>query len=610
MRDENLWGIQREYTDARGQKHVAEQATIDAVLDAMDAADTVPDASATIVMRSDATVPDEVIEVRLEDGVEVDLDDDEPRTLPPGYHLGIDKEGKERPLIVSPGRCWLPNGLRIWGWGVQLYAARSSRSWGIGDLADLRTVGRWAREVGAEALLLNPLNAANPGTQQASPYFPTSRRIRNPLYIAVEDVPGASALGNLGELVAAGRALNDGDVIDRDAVYALKMRALEELWTERSSDPDFDSYRARQPASLEDLATYMALVERFGTERTEWPAAYRTSGSPDEVKWRAANSERIEFHIWLQWLLDRQLEEASGEIGLIHDLPVGIDPDGADAWLWQEVLPAGVTVGAPPDDFSATGQNWGLPPFDPWKLRSAAYRPFIETIRSALAHGVGLRIDHVMGLFRLWWVPEGMSAADGVYVRYPSDDLLNIVALESQRARALIVGEDLGTVEDGVREAMSARKMLSYRVLWFEEDLPTSYPALALAAVTNHDLPTVAGVWTQSDIAEQRDLGIEIDDNSSREMRERLERVAGATDGTAVEDVIYEAHRSLAGAPSMITIATLDDALVAPRRPNIPGTSDDDRPNWSIPLPEPIEALRDHDLAKRVAEGLSSGRSG
>jgi 4-alpha-glucanotransferase len=352
----------------------------------------------------------------------------------------------------------------------------------------------------------------------------------------------------------------------------------------------------------------MALAERFGTERSEWPDAFRYPHSAEEIEWRESNAARIEFHIWLQWLLERQLQDAAGTIGLIHDLPVGIDPDGADAWLWHDVLPTGVTVGAPPDDFSATGQNWGLPPFDPWKLRTAAYRPFIETIRSALTHGMGLRIDHVMGLFRLWWVPEGMSAADGVYVRYPSDDLLDIVALESQRAHALIVGEDLGTVEDGVREEMAARKMLSYKVLWFEEDLPASYPQLALAAVTNHDLPTVGGVWTQADVAEQRGLGLEIDENSAREMRERLERVAGASDDAPLEDVIYETHRGLAGAPCMITIATLDDAVAAVRRPNIPGTRDEDRPNWSIPLPEPIGALREHGLAQRVAQGLSSGR--
>jgi 4-alpha-glucanotransferase len=609
MRDDLRWGIQREYTDAHEEPHVASPETIEVVLDAMDAGDTAPPSSSTIVMRSDGTVPDDIVTVQLEDGVEVDLEDDEPRTLPPGYHLGVDRDGSQRPMIVSPGRCWLPNDLRVWGWGVQLYAARSSRSWGMGDLADLKSIGTWGREVGAEVLLLNPLNAANPGVQQASPYFPSSRRIRNPLYIAVEDVPGAADLDGLAELVTAGRALNEGGVIDRDAVYELKMRALESLWAARRPEPDFDAYREDQPASLEDLATYMTLAERFGTDRSEWPDVYQQPGAPAVLEWRESNRARVDFHVWLQWLLDRQLDDAASTIGLIHDLPVGIDPGGADAWLWHDVLPAGVTVGAPPDDFSATGQNWGLPPFDPWKLRAAAYRPFIETIRSVLSHGIGLRIDHVMGLFRLWWVPEGMSAADGVYVRYPHDDLLNIVALESQRARSLIVGEDLGTVEDGVREEMSSRKMLSYRVLWFEDDLPASYPRSALAAVTNHDLPTVAGMWTGADVAEQRDLGVEVDEASAGQMKERLQRVTDASDDSEVDDVIHEAHRGLASAPSMITIATLDDALGATRRPNIPGTGDDDRPNWSIPLPEPIDRIRENELAQRVAGGLSSGRS-
>ncbi|MGH2807596.1 MAG: 4-alpha-glucanotransferase [Actinomycetota bacterium] len=609
MRDARRWGIQREYTDARGERHEASDESITAVLDAMGAVDDAPLDATTIVMRSDGVVPEEIVEVRLEDGVEVDLTDDEPRVLPPGYHVGIARDGTERALIVSPGRCWLPAALSVWGWAVQLYAARSSRSWGIGDLADLRTIATWSRDVGADVLLLNPLHAATPGTGEPSPYYPTSRRVRDPLYIAVEEVPGAEELDDLEEVVAAGRALNASDTIDRTAVYEVKMAALERLWSRRRDDRGLDDFRA-QNDGLEDLATHMALAERLGHHRSQWPKGLRERDASAVVRWTEENRERVEFHIWLQWLLDRQLETAAAEIGLVHDLPVGIDPRGADAWLWQDVLPTGVTVGAPPDDFSATGQNWGLPPFDPWKLRAAGYQPFVETIRSALSHGIGLRIDHVMGLFRLWWVPEDMSAADGVYVRYPSDDLLNIVALESQRARSLIVGEDLGTVEEGVREEMFARKMLSYRVLWFEEGPPEDYPRLALAAVTNHDLPTIAGVWTGADLDEQRDLGLYVDEHSVIQLGDRLRNAAGADHVDDLDDVIRGANARLAAAPSMITIATLDDAMRATRRPNIPGTSTEQRPNWSLPLPAPLDDLGGHALAGSVAAAVTAAREG
>jgi len=568
----------------------------------MDAEEETPPRAGAVILHSGDPLPDDTVAVRLENGTHIEKGD-LPASLPPGYHTIVDRSHEERALIVSPGTCWLPDDLKVWGWAVQLYAARSSRSWGMGDLRDLKAVARWARGHGADVLLLNPLHAVNPGPQQASPYFPSSRRARNPLYIAVEDVPGASELDDLDELVAAGGALNDSEVIDRKAVYQLKLNALKKIWASYRPDEAFDGFRAREG---DDIATYMALAEHFGGGHPTWPPEYQHPHDPSVTRWRAANRDRVEFHLWLQWLLEAQLEDASSEIGLVHDLAVGVDSGGADAWLWQDVFAPRVTIGAPPDQFSATGQDWGLPPFDPWKLRAAGYDPFIQTLRSGLAHGFGLRIDHVMGLFRLWWVPEDASAADGVYVRYPHHDLLDIVALESHRARAVIVGEDLGTVEEGVRDEMAARNLLSYRVLWFEDGAPDGYPELALAAVTNHDLPPVAGVWTGADLDEHRDLGIEVDEEAARQLRERLERDLGLAADAELHEVIEAVHLWIVTAPSAVVVATLEDALAVERRPNIPGTSDDERANWSLPLPHPIDRLHEHELATRVARALSA----
>ncbi|HVW37287.1 MAG TPA: 4-alpha-glucanotransferase, partial [Pirellulales bacterium] len=228
-----------------------------------------------------------------------------------------------------------------------------------------------------------------------------------------------------------------------------------------------------------------------------------------------------------QWLLDEQLARAASELPFVQDLPIGIDPGGADAWVWQDVLASGCSVGAPPDMLNTQGQDWGLPPFIPHKLRSAGYRPFIETIRATLRHSAGLRIDHVMGLFRLYWIPQGFGADRGAFVRYQADELLAIVALESQRAGAFVVGEDLGTVEPGVREAMTEHGMLSYRVLWMEDEPPEEYPELAMVAVTTHDLPTIAGILSGSDLAAQRSLGLAPNEAAMRRLREKLDEFAG-----------------------------------------------------------------------------------
>ena len=292
---------------------------------------------------------------------------------------------------------------------------------------------------------------------------------------------------------------------------------------------------------------------------------------------------------------------------MIQDLPIGVSGGGADAWAWQDQMATGVEVGAPPDFFNPRGQTWGSPPLVPWRLREQGYEAFVATIRGTIAGAGGLRIDHAMGLFRLWWVPPGGSPTDGAYVRYPSGDLLDIVALESHRAAAIVVGEDLGTVEPGVRETLAAAGLLSYKLLWFEDDDPAEWPVSAMAAVTTHDLPTVAGMWTGHDLDDQRVLHTGPDDElvqARDQLRGGLAAAAGLDQDASADDAVVAAHRLLTRAPCMLLAATLEDAVGEQRRPNMPGTTE--RPNWSLALPVLVDDLPHHPMAKAVTELLAS----
>jgi 4-alpha-glucanotransferase len=607
--DPSAWGISESYVDYRGVIHRPPTEAVERILAAMAAQSECPTPPKTrVVTRDERLASDTAVAIELEDGGEHSITAARiPGDIPLGYHRLVHDDGTRSRLIVSPGVCFLPPDLdAAWGWALQLYSLRSHGSWGVGDLHDLSEIGSWARSLGAKAILLNPLSAVAPGQpQQTSPYFPSSRCFLNPLYLRIEDVPGSSsAQAQLSAASRAGRALNNDDLIDRDAAQIAKMRALEMLWDGFPGDPDFDGYRAERGDLLGDFATFMALEEVFGRDRASWPPDLQRRDLTKVRRWRKANERRVLFHEWLQWLLDRQLKAAREKIGLIQDLPIGVDPEGADAWNWHEVVATGIGVGAPPDELSSAGQGWGLAPFDPWKLRAEGYEPFIQTVRAALRHGSGLRFDHVMGLFRLFWIPAGMPPSAGTYVRYPARDLLNIVALESHRAGGYIIGEDLGTVEPEVRQEMAKRNMLSYRVMWFEEDPPSSYPRLSLATVTNHDLPTIAGVWTGADHEEQKRVLGEANSSSLRAMRDKLVQMVGGETDVPIEEVIAEAYRLLASAPSLIVIATLEDALAARRRPNIPGTTTE-RPNWSLPLPVSLQELREDRLVRQIAEALS-----
>ncbi len=588
------WGVDPGYHDIGGRWVAAEPESVSRVLAAMGAGRDEPAEPPVVVVRAgQATSVAGPVEVVTEDGGALRADGSLPADLPLGYHTLRDlRAGTERRLIVSPGACHLPADLRTWGWAAQLYAVRSRESWGVGDLADLRELGRWAAGLGAGAVLLNPLDAPLPLVpQEPSPYYPSSRRFRNPLYIRVEEVPGAGRLGErLRRLAEAGRRLNGRRLIQRDRVYRLKLRALEELFETFGDSAELEAYRRAEGTGLEDYATFCALSEVHGGPWRSWPEELRHPGSAAVRRFRADRRERVRFHQWLQWLLDRQLAAAAGEIGLVHDLPIGAQGDGADAWAWQDVFAGGVSVGAPPDPFNAAGQDWAVPPFDPWRLRAAAYEPFAQTVRAAFRHGAGLRIDHVMGLFRLFWIPTGMGPAHGVYVRYPHADLLDVLALESHRAGAFVVGEDLGTVEGLVREELARRRILSYRLLWFEEVPPEGYVPESLAALTTHDLPTVAGIWEGTD--------------PDHSVRERLRRAAGVSDDRPLSEVTEAAYRALAASPSRLLAATLEDALGVAERPNKPGTTTSEWPNWSLALPVSLEELRRDPRPARLAQLL------
>jgi 4-alpha-glucanotransferase len=615
--DPQAWGIVPGYHDYSGEWRETSPETAAAVLEAMGA---LGDSSAgppgpegddpVRVVRQGQEHSFEPGPWRLEteDGATVRLTGSLPPDLPLGYHrLEHEEDGRRRLLVVSPGRCHLSEDLRTWGWAAQLYATRSRESWGMGDLADLRRLARWASAQGAGMTLLNPLHATIPGTQQPSPYYPSSRCFRNPIYLRVEEVPGAADEAGVAELAAEGRALSAERLIDRDRVWKLKSAALERLWERfrgSGGDPTFEQFKATQGDALTGFAVHCALSEHLAGVWPQWPDEYRRPDSPAVARFAVERTDRVEFHQWLQWLMERQLASAGEGIDLMQDLAIGVDPAGADAWLWQDCMALSVRVGAPPDEFNTRGQDWGLPPFDPWRLRRLGYEPYIRTLRAGFRAAGGLRVDHIMGLFRLFWIPEGAGPAGGTYVRYQNGELLDILALESHRAGAYVVGEDLGTVEDYMRAELAERRILSYRLLWFEPEPPPEFPVEALAAITTHDLPTVAGFWTGLDLAEQHELGLDPNEEGTAAIRERIRQWTGTSGDESPEDIVVATHRLLARAPSRIVTATLDDAAVVTERPNMPGTIDE-RPNWSLALPVFLEDLEQSPTAADVAEALN-----
>ena len=487
-----------------------------------------------------------------------------------------------------------------WGWAVQLYAVRSQDSWGIGDMADLRRFAQWSRREGASHILLNPLGAQTPlHPYQASPYYASSRRFRNTMYLRIEELDGAEQCATeLEPLRTQAQRLNGERLIDYDEVFRLKSRALEAIFQAAPQPRGLVEWARGKGHALRDFATYNAVAEAHGPAWRSWPSALRHPGGERLNSERAMRAERVAFHVWQQFHLDRQLARAAREIGLINDVPVGFASDSFDAWRWQDLLAPDMRVGAPPDEFFPDGQDWGCPPFDPWKLRRAHYEPFIEAIRGAAAHAAGIRLDHVMGLFRLFWIPSGTTPARGAYVRYPAADLVALLAAESRRARAFVIGEDLGLVEPAVRTRLRRQGAMSYSLLWFEGPTPDQWPKNSVAAVGTHDLPTIAGIWNLSE-----------PDHRQHRLRQRLLDVTHAPDGTPPIDVAASVYTALAASRSRIVLASLEDALGVEERANVPGTTTE-WPNWRLALPQSLDEIETAEGMRRIADLMRSGRSG
>jgi len=529
-------------------------------------------------------------------------------------------------LVVTPDRLELgalAGQARAWGFMTQLYQVRSRGSWGVGDLADLADLASWSgRELGAGFVLVNPLHAASPrAPMEPSPYLPTTRRFPSPLYLRIQDVPEMAALTDSGRAQVESlhtrlcEVVDGLDTIDRDASWAAKRAALEllaqvPLSGERASA--LAAFAASQGPALEDFATWCALVERHGPRWRSWPVGLQRPHAAQVALERDSLAAEVRLHVRAQWWLDEQLRGAQQAalaagmaIGIVHDLAVGVDPDGFDSWALGDVLAAGVAVGAPPDDYNQQGQCWTQPPWRPQALAECGYAPYRDMLGAVLRHAGGIRVDHVLGLFRLWLVPDGASPDQGTYVRQDHEALVGILALEAARAGAVVIGEDLGTVEPWVREFLQDRGIAATSVLWFErggagEPLPAEqWRSLCLASVTTHDLPPTAGYLRGEHVRIREELGLLTRPAADERAGSEAERARwldhlrglgllgglGTADGAAADDpeVVEALHRFLVTTPARLLGICLPDAVGDIRAQNQPGTTDE-YPNWRVPL--------------------------
>ncbi|MET0698261.1 MAG: 4-alpha-glucanotransferase [Mycobacterium sp.] len=550
-----------------------------------------------------------------------------PADLPLGYHRVYLTSGDTETstaLIITPGWLGLPARMgnsRSWGMATQLYSVRSKRSWGVGDLTDLTDLAVWsASRHGAGYVLVNPLHAAAPTIpMEPSPYLPTSRRFVNPLYLRVEAIPeyadlrGRSRVGALRDDVR--KHARKLDSIDRDAAWTAKRKALRMVHrVERSAGRElaYAAYRAREGVALDHFATWCALADRHGSDWRQWPPELQHPSGDGVAKFVERRASTVDFYRWLQWQLDEQLAAAQSaavragmSLGIMHDLAVGVHPTGADAWALQDMLALGVTAGAPPDEYNQLGQDWSQPPWRPDQLETHEYLPFRALIQAVLRHAGGVRIDHIIGLFRLWWIPKGAGPNEGTYVKYDHEAMIGIVALEAHRAGAVVVGEDLGTVEPWVRDYLRARGVLGTSILWFELDRDGDGGPLdagkwreyCLSSVTTHDLPPTAGYLAGDHVRLRDSLGLltrpvaeEIADDQKEQLAWLAElRQVGllpAEGEPDTEQIILALHRYLGRTPSRLLGVALTDAVGDRRTQNQPGTTNE-YPNWRVPLTGP-----------------------
>ncbi|MEA5650540.1 4-alpha-glucanotransferase [Cutibacterium granulosum] len=583
-----------------------------------------------------------------------------PGNLPLGYHELIvtigthDADGSAADggihttatstIIVTPNRVGLPRRMgasRVWGYAAQLYSVRSHHSWGLGDLTDLADLCTWSASQGAGYLLTNPLHAAEvAGRMEPSPYLPSSRLFVNPIYIRPELIAEYHDLDQYdASLIESLRTTTLDDdpqaLLDRDRTWQAKSQALELIHRvdmSASRRMAFTAFRVARGRRLEDFATWCLLSELHGSDWHDWPAELHDPHGAAVARVRREHADRIDFHMWLQWIADQQLSTAQScgtdagmPVGLICDLAVGVNGSGADAWMLNGLFAREMNVGAPPDPFNQAGQDWGQPPMRPDVLEQMAYAPLREMVSSALRHAGGVRIDHIMGLFRLWWVPKGLGPRHGAYVRYNHEAMVGVVALEAYRAGALVIGEDLGTVEPWVRDHLASRGILGTSIMWFETGpdgrprQPQQWREHAMSSVTSHDLPPTSS-YLRGDHVELRDrLGLlteSVDEERENARRERETWLASLrqqgvleADEDDPEQVTLAMHTLLTRTPSKVINATLTDAVGDPRTQNLPGT-EDEYPNWRVPLSGPdgepvyLEDLYSSDRVARMAKVL------
>ncbi len=581
--------------------------------------------------------------------------------LPAGYHrLHLGDSGDSMPLIVTPGKCWLPPASekrRLWGIAANLYLLRSEHNWGIGDFTDLRELLELLKRNGADALGLNPLHAMFPDKpEDASPYSPSDRLLLNILNIDVEAIPEFATSDKARHLLASSelrtklQECRDADLVKYQQVADLKLAVLPLLFDafEQEKNPErqraFEAFHQERPELLDRACLFQALRAHFSSQDpnlvdcSTWPEEFRNLNAPGVAQFAREHAREVRYQLWLQWIADSQLKSAAEAaegmaVGLYRDLAVGAHPTGAEVWTHPDALVAGAHVGAPPDILNTSGQNWGLPPLHPIAAREQAYTSFTELVRANMRYAGGLRIDHAMALLRLYWIPKEHDAKDGAYVHYPIEDLIGILALESQRNHCLVVGEALGTVPEGFRERMAEANILSYSVVYFEAEKndkkeeefidPEKYPFLGLSVASNHDLATVRGWWESSDLDLREKLGLfpkgsedaRKERAGSRESLIRALRAQGlipdnikSAEDLSVDAYMEAVHRFLGRTNCLLALVQIDDITAETEQVNVPGTSSEN-PNWRKRFPLTLKQLASDPRMAHMADLMKQERA-
>ena len=582
-----------------------------------------------------------------------------PSTLDLGYHtlrvtarVGGGERIAEQLRIVVPESCPRVGERlqrrRVFGITANLYTVRSARNWGSGDVTDLGELLAWCGEIGGAFVGVNPLHALRNSGSDVSPYSPVSRLYRNSLYLDIEAVPEFATSAEARALTASGSFIRERDRLRRAArldyhlvsglrrplLAALHRTFCDATMGERGGRASaYRAYLQREGDTLRDFAIFCAIEEWLGEQAKgapppwrRWPAELQDPRAEAVARFRKEHAERVSFHMWVQFELDCQLSNAAKRgrdanlpIGLYQDLAIGTSPGGSDTWMFPGMFLEGVAIGAPPDPYSATGQDWGLPPLDPRALHEDRYRYWTLLVRSALRHSGALRIDHVMGLFRQFWIPAGRTGTDGAYVRFPSEDLLGILALEATRANAIVVGEDLGTVPEDVPPAMERWGLMSSKVLYFERERDGAfrpardYPREALATANTHDMPTLAGFWAGRDVELRREVGLANGREASKAEKERVSEKSkliqllvdeGILDPEETEPTSERlrtaVHMFLRRTPSYLVGLSLDDLVGETEPVNLPGVGPEKFPSWTRRLGIGLEQLRSRSSVRRA----------